>query len=618
MLIRFDKVTKEYPQKTLFREISFAVHEKERIGLIGLNGSGKTSLIRLITGDDKEYDGVIEKPGSVSVGCLYQEMYAEDDLTLYDAVMQAFPEVLRLKRAMGELEPDIHKPEVHEKYGQLQSRFELLNGYNLDNEIEKVLYGLSFTKDDLKRSIQTFSGGEKRRAGLAYLLLLKPDLLVLDEPTNHLDIPSVRWLEGFLLNWQGAILLISHDRYFLNKIVNRVFEIENNMVSFYKGNYEEHLAQKELRREVQRKEYEKQQELIGKTEEFIRRNIEGQKTKQAKSRRKMLEKMTRIAPVHNIERNILIRNWNVPQSYEHVVHLKGLSKSYDGKVLYSGIDMDIYRGEKIALIGANGTGKTTLLKTVAGKIQPDTGLCKIGEKVNHFYFSQELELIKGNLNVMDFIHKQIPMSTELEVRNLLAWFYFRGDEVLTTVDKLSGGEKSRLMVLSLLLASSNFLLLDEPTNHLDIYTRESFAEALSDYPGTVLFVSHDRYFIDSVADRLFVLSGTNLIPFDGTFAENEEEILALFNKQENPSSDNGSTEPKKTDTQKKKNVNVYKVSQIEDEIALLESRLSALEKEKFKEENYTDGRKMKELDEHLKSVKEEIDKKYAEWEEYQS
>ncbi len=619
MIVRFDNVTKIFPQKTLFERVNFTINKNDRVGLVGLNGSGKTTLIRLVMGDEIPDKGRVDKPGGLSLACLYQEMYKNDTRTLYEAMLEAFRSLLNLKKRIEKLEPQIQNDEnARKKYGELQHEFEKGGGYELDLNIEKVLTGLSFTEKDFERNITSFSGGEKRRAGLAYLLLRRPEFLILDEPTNHLDLLSVKWLENFLISWEGALLIISHDRYFLDKTVNRIFEIENREINTYTGNYEDFIEQKKMRIEVQKKEYEKQRQKIKETEEFIRKNIAGQKTKQAQSRRKMLNKMERVTPVHEKERKILVNYWKIPKSFNHVLSIAGLNKNFDEQAVIDSAEIDVYRGERIALVGANGSGKTTLLKIIAGHDNEYSGVCDLGQRVQPFYFSQNLESVKGSQTLFDYVHSLIPMSTNNEIMSLLAWFYFKGDEVNVKLDNLSGGEKSRLLTLTMLLSGANFLLLDEPTNHLDIYTRESLAEALFDFPGSILFVSHDRYFIDEVATKVYVLTGGQLTEITGGFTENEEKIISLFRDDKKDYKENvKAANYTEKSSNNGKNVNVFKINQIEEQITRLEGEKEKLEKEKFKEENYKDGRKMKQIDEKIKKIEIKVETKMKEWESYQ-
>ncbi len=618
MIVQFENVTKGFPHKTLFENVNFTINKNDRAGLIGLNGIGKTTLIKLVTGDEIPDKGRVNKPRSLNMGCLYQEMFKEDNRTLYTAMMEAYKHLVGLQTRIKKLEKSIENDEIaRKKYGELLHDFEHNGGYDIDLNINKVLTGLSFTGKDFERSLVTFSGGEKRRAGLAYLLLKKPEFLILDEPTNHLDLISVKWLENYLLSWDGALLIISHDRYFLDKTINRVLEIENKQVNLYSGNYEDYIAQKKQRIELQQKEYEKQQEKIKQTEEFIRRNIAGQKTKLAQSRRKMLAKMERISPVHEQERKILINHWKIDKSFNHVLDVKELTKTFDAGNILDSVNMDLYRGERIAVIGANGTGKTTFLKIVCGEDNDYSGQCKLGERVDAFYFSQNLDNVKGPDKVFDYIHSKIPMSTNNEVMNLLAWFYFKGDEAEIKLDNLSGGEKSRLLILSVLLSGANFLLLDEPTNHLDIYTRESLAEALTDFPGSILFISHDRYFIDEVATKIFVLSNGSFTIINGGFSENEEKIMSLFKLDKETGELNEKTEKvNQKPVPEKKNVNVYKVNKIEEEISRLDTLKQELEQSKFAQENYKDGRKMKEISDKISEIDKQIEQKMNEWEQY--
>jgi ATP-binding cassette subfamily F protein 3 len=616
MLVRFNNVTKEFPQKVLFSDASFSIYRKEKCGLIGLNGCGKSTLIKMILGNDPDYKGEIVKPKNMKVACLSQEMYDSiKGVTLYDALLKAFPEANEIQAKLDNLTNKLDRgDEYAHEYGKLMHRFEDLGGYDIKHNIEKVLTGLSFYPDDFKRDVSTLSGGEKRRAGLGFILLQSPDLLILDEPTNHLDILSVKWLEGFLISYTGAVLLISHDRYFLDKVVNKIIEIDNLCVSDYKGGYEDYIIQKSANEALQQKEYEKQQKLISKTEEFIRRNIEGQKTKQAKSRRKMLEKVQRLTPVHNEERKILIDSWDVSQSYNHVIHAEGLSKSFGEKKLFEGLDFNVYKGDKIAILGPNGAGKTTFFKMITGEQIPDNGELKVGGNVAPFYFAQNLDDIKGDVSVFDFIHSKTLKSTENEIRSLLAWFYFRGDVVSSKLDNLSGGEKSRLMALTMLLSGANLLLLDEPTNHLDIYTRESLAEALSDFPGSLIFISHDRYFIDSVATKIFVLNDGTFKEIMGSFSENEDEVLKMFSSADSDKKSEKENIPDKKADNQKKNVNTYKVNKLESEISELEKEIEEKEGFKFLPEYYKSGEKMKELSDVLEKLNEKLLNKIEEWE----
>jgi ATP-binding cassette, subfamily F, member 3 len=513
MLFRLADVSKSYGAQEVLRAVSFQINPGEHVGLVGRNGAGKTTLLRLIAGVESPDGGAVERVRGLKLGVLAQHVDFEGAETLLDAALSVFAELQQLEARMRELEHDMTEAtgdelqRVMHDYSDAQHAYEHAGGFSYHARAEAVLLGLGFRKEDFSKRAESLSGGEKNRLGLARLLLLEPDVLLLDEPTNHLDVEAVEWLEDFLAAYKSAYIIISHDRFFLDHTVTRVLDLENKKVESYKGNYSAYTVEKGERREQQQRAYEQQQEMIARTEEFIRRNLAGQKTKQAKSRRKMLEKIERVESVNNLD----TAKFNLKPTVrtgDQVLILDRVTVGFPTRALARDITLTLRRGERLGIIGANGTGKTTLLKTILGEQQPLGGEARWGTHVVTGYYDQRLRMIDDRHTVIEELRTVASSAAaDGELRGFLGRFLFTGDDVFKPVAVLSGGEKGRLALAKLIYSRVNVLVLDEPTNHLDIDSCEALEDALNEYDGTIITVSHDRYFLDRIATQILFFGG---------------------------------------------------------------------------------------------------------------
>ena len=527
MLIHLDQISKSFGSKTVLRDASFQLNPNEKVGLVGRNGTGKTTLFRIIAGTLEPDNGQIVRQPQVRLGFMQQMTHVEPKRTVFESAVSVFAHMEERAREMELLESEIESKSQHSDLHfsarplwHLQTRWEMEGGYSYEARTKAVLFGLGFEERDLEKSATVLSGGELNRLNLAKLLLSDPNLLLLDEPTNHLDISAVRWLEGFLKDYARAFVVISHDRYFLDATVTRILEIAEGNVEEYPGNYSWYTVERERRRELRLKAYEEQREMIARTEDFIRRNLAGQKTKQAKSRRNMLERMERLENVASGKPSARFRFDLNSQSGDVVFKLTKVSVGYEGKVLARNITGTIFRGRNVGIIGPNGSGKSTLLKTLLARQVPLTGKIQVGQKVELAYYDQQLSTLDPEATVLEEMRAVSPLATDETLRGYLARFLFFGDDVFHKTASLSGGEKSRLALAKLIFGKANTLLLDEPTNHLDIPSCEALEGALQDFPGTVIMVSHDRYLLNKLADQLLYLDGEGTCTaFDGTYEE---------------------------------------------------------------------------------------------------
>lgn len=526
MLFRLSNITKSYGGAEILRGVSFQVNPSEKVGLVGRNGSGKTTIFRLLTGGESPDSGEVVKAGALRLGLLDQHVDFQAGETVHTAALSAFKEIHDIEAEMRRLEKHMetdHSEAVLDKYADLQHAFELSDGFSYAAKAEAILLGLGFSIDSWGHDTATLSGGQKNRLGMARLLLSNSDVLLLDEPTNHLDVNAVEWLEGFLQTYDKAYVVISHDRYFLDRTTNRVIELDRGFAVTYKGNYSKYLVERELRREQQQREYENQQQLINKTEEFIRRNLEGQKTKQAKSRRTMLAKMERIDAVRSERSGGNFRLKNVERAGNNVLTAEDLAVGYGRNMLASGINILLHRGEVLGIMGGNGTGKTTLLRTLLGEIRELAGTVTWGTKTNIGYYSQTLGDLHDGNDVISELRRVAPLVESGELRSFLARFLFVGDDIEKKVSDLSGGEKGRLALAKLIYSQKNVLVLDEPTNHLDIPAREALESALDEYPGTIVVVSHDRFFLDKIVTQIISFeAGGEVLAHSGSYTDFHE------------------------------------------------------------------------------------------------
>ena len=525
MLFRISDVHKAFGSQDVLRGASLQVNPGEHVGLVGRNGAGKTTIFRLVSGEESPDRGDVVRARGVRLGLLAQHVHFESGSTVHESALAAFGHLQQIEHEMHELEhrmaETVDLEKVLERYSQLQQDFEREGGFEYAAKAESILLGLGFPREAWSLETEKLSGGQQNRLGLARLLLAEPDVLLLDEPTNHLDVKAVEWLEEYLQTYASGFVIISHDRYFLDRVCKRIIDLENGKAFSYNGNYSDYLIEREARREAQQRAYDNQQQLIAKTEEFIRRNIAGQKTKQAKSRRKMLEKLDRIDAVRADQSSGDFQLQSIERTGNHVLTVTGTTIGYPDKVLARDISFILRRGECLGIIGPNGSGKTTFLKTVLKKTPALEGEIRWGTKVQIGYYAQQLDdLDDRNEVIMELRRVAPPSATAGELRSFLAKFLFTGDDVYKKVQDLSGGEKGRLALAKLIYSRVNVLVLDEPTNHLDIPSREALEEALDAYKGTILTISHDRYFLDRIATQVLALDGQGLAEhYEGDYTE---------------------------------------------------------------------------------------------------
>jgi ATP-binding cassette subfamily F protein 3 len=529
-LLHAEQISKAFAGIPVLQDVSLQLEAHHKVGLIGANGSGKSTLLQILSGDLPPDSGTVERARRLAIGYLTQEMTLEGERTLYEEVREAFRPLLDMQAEMAELETRLGQSESNssalQRYGALLETFQAREGYAMQARVEATLYGLGFGAEDLQKPAAQLSGGQKNMAALARVLLEAPDLLLLDEPSNHLDIVATEWLEGFIRDYQGAVVVISHDRYFLDRTVEEIVEIERHRLTPYPGNYSAYVKVKAERLEQQRKAYEQQQADIRRQEEFIRRNMAGQKTKQAQSRQKALDRLDRVAPPTTDGRRIGLQfETNQRESHEVIVCRK-VHKSYGPHHVLRGVDFTVYRGEKVGLMGPNGAGKSTLLRLLMQQDTADEGTLRLGRNTAATYYDQEMAELNPNATALDEVWQIAPLKSVGEMRSYLARFLFSGDEVYNVIGHLSGGEKSRVALAKLMLSPANLLILDEPTNHLDIPAREALESALSEYPGAALIVSHDRYFLDRIVSRLLYLRDGRCDAYPGNYTDYQAHLAA--------------------------------------------------------------------------------------------
>ena len=621
MLIQLNNVTKNFVVNEIFSNVKMEINDKDRVAIVGRNGAGKSTLLKIISGELSFDSGERTVSKNTTIGYLSQEFIVREDLSIYEEMITCFDEIISLEANLEKLSYELtpenieNDPGLLDRFGRLQNEVLTHKDYHYKSKIESVLYGLDFTKDVFDKKISTFSGGEKTRLSMAKLLLSEPDLLILDEPTNHLDMENVAWLENYLSSYNGAIVIVSHDRYFLDKVVNVVYNLEFGKLKKYVGNYSKFLKQYEEDYEKQLKEFTSQQKDIKRLEEFVQKNIARASTsKMAKSRQKVLDKMELIDnpkkddKAANIEFNIK------EQSGRDVLMIENLKVGYDGKQVGNAYNFSVYKGDRIAIVGRNGIGKSTLIKTIAKKQNAIGGSVHYGSKVSLGYYDQKQAEFESSKTILNELWDEYPLMKEAEVRTVLGRFLFRGDSVLKIVRDLSGGEKARLQLAKLMLEKNNLLVLDEPTNHLDITSKQVLEDALENYEGTIVFVSHDRYFINKIANKVLDITGDDYSIYLGNYdyylEKREQELIAKKLKEE------------KTDEVQEKVANNYVLGKEEkkrirklertreellEKIESLEEKVSLVNNELTKEEVYTDAVKVQEYNEELRSLNQEIE-----------
>lgn len=633
MILSCQNISKAFNEETILKGVSFHIEDYEKAAIVGINGAGKTTLLRIIVGELAPDEGLITLSRGKTFGYLSQNQNVNSDNTLYDEMRGAKADVIALEEKIRETELSMkqasgHKlDELMEAYSRLTHAFELAGGYAYKSEITGVLKGLGFAETDFSKQISTLSGGEKTRTALGKLLLLKPDLIILDEPTNHLDLNSIAWLETYLLNYKGAVLIVSHDRYFLDKIAGKIIEIDQTRATSYTGNYSDYAVKREHLRSAALNAYFKQQQEIRHQEAVIEklRSFNREKSiKRAESREKLLQKMDVLEKPTEAATDIHMTLTPRVVSGNDVIHIEGLSKSFGSRQLFSDIDMDIKRGEHVAVIGDNGAGKTTILKIINGLLDADAGTITLGTNVHIGYYDQEHHVLHMDKTLFDEISDEYPYLNQTEIRNTLAAFLFTGDDVYKRIGDLSGGERGRLSLARLMLSEANFLILDEPTNHLDITSKEILEDALNSYEGTVLYVSHDRYFINRTASRILDLKEKTLTGYLGNYdyylEKKEASSKALPSWSVSSSGKDAAPSENKLDWQAKKEQQAKArkkendLRKCEEAISALEKRIAGVESDMLLPENATNAAKLQELAGKLEEMNGELLGLYEKWE----
>jgi ATP-binding cassette subfamily F protein 3 len=633
MLITASNVSKSFDGiENIIENINLGISFGDRIGIVGVNGSGKSTLLNILSGNDKKFGGVVTIARSSRIGILEQIINFSSEDTLMSECKKAFRETLELQSKIKEIEKKLEmdlsqdeQEEAHLEYSHYLSLLEESNGYNIEYKIEKVLAGLGFPESFFNRKMITLSGGERRRAILSRILLEDTNVLMLDEPTNHLDIPAIDWVSDFINSYYGAVVVISHDKKFLNRVTNKIFEIELGKGTLYKGNFDSYLQQKERLIERQVKEYEAQQDYINRTEDFIRRYKAGQRARQAKGRQKQLENINIVERPIFLRRDISVKDLLKPErSGNEVAVLEDSNLGYDEKVIVKKANVKIYRSDKVVIVGNNGIGKTTLIKALTGENKPISGIAKTGYNVNYIYFTQDTSDLHLESTIIDYINHIRPDLKEGQIRNLLAKFYFTGDKVFEDTSILSGGEKTRLAILSFILKNANLLLLDEPTNHLDLFTIDSLGSILKDYPGTIIAVSHDRDFIDMFAEKIILMHSDGITMLNGNFSDNSDFILEklsegrLSNKHykiQKSKNQQIEEDKEKQQTKKKKNLNTFKINQVEQVISELEEKLEMLRGKLINQNVVSNYLLLQETQAEIEKTEQILKEKLDEWEE---
>lgn len=621
-ILSLTNIKKSYIDEETIRDGNLIVEDKDKIGLIGINGSGKSTLFNIITENLSYDEGEIFRKKDLKIGYLEQQLSLHTEGSIYDNCLSIFADLIELEKNLRNQEhiiaenPDNLDEELM-KYQRLQDEFHKRDGYSYNSKIRGTLIGLGFTEEDFDKDISTLSGGQKSRVALAMLLLEDADLLLLDEPTNHLDIGAISWLEKYLKDIDKAVIIISHDRYFLNNIVSKVVLLENGATKTYKGNYDNYMRQRKKDFEVLKRQYEDQQKEIKRQEEIIKRYMNlgrDRFIKQGKSRKKMLDKMQRIEmPTSNKKTNLHFTPKKT--SGRDVLEIKNLAKSFGDHQVFHDLNGFVYKNDKIGLIGPNGVGKSTLFKIIAGEISPTSGEVRLGSNVDVAFFYQELDNLSLDKTVMDEIWDEFPKLEHFQIRKYLAEFLFVGDDIFKTIDELSGGERGRLSLLKIMLKGANFLVLDEPTNHLDIDSKEILEDALLKYEGTVLSISHDRYFLNKTVDKIFEMTESGINTFLGNYDYYLEKTTEVETDDEDYKSRTEIEREKREEREeRKKNKALRKEKEkIEKEISTLEEKLSTIDSKLADSNTYSDYQLASDLSIERESLANTLEELYEKW-----
>lgn len=631
LLLNGANLSKSFSGEMLFEDVSFQVYDKDKIGFVGVNGAGKSTLIKMIT-DEIDYDsGDITKSRETKIGYLEQHPVADSNRTVMDEILTVFSEILDIERQLNEIESDMefengNIDSLISRQIALQERFIELDGTHYRSKIKSVIKGLGFSEDVLSMKLCHLSGGQKTRIALCKILLSDTNLLLLDEPTNHLDIDSVEWLEGFLDSYKGAFIVISHDRFFLDRVTNKTFELENKHLRSFDGSYSEYITQRELERLTEQRDYDWKVREIHRLEQVVEqqrvwKRKKNKKTHTLDNTRKMIERLEKtLVKPEKAPKSIRFRFRACAGGANNVLITKKLGMSFGEKKLFNNVDIHIKKGEKVFLLGPNGCGKTTLIKILMGQLSQTSGDYQIGENIHVGYYDQFKENLHRDKTVMNEVWDEYPSLTQTEIRSALALFLFQGDDVFKDIRTLSGGELARVEMTKLLLQSINFLIMDEPTNHLDIASREALESTLYDYDGTMLMVSHDRYFINKLADKIIYLTGNGVKVFDGNYDNYLEfkESLALTEKSEEKKEERGLDykERKRIEAEKRKLINRY--NKVEELIGANEKKIAELQAAYNDPEISSDYARLGEISLEIENLSKELDMLMEEWEDLES
>lgn len=629
MILSCNNISKSFGTDVIIKSCSFNIEDHEKAAIVGINGAGKSTLLKIITGIEPADTGLVTLAKDKTLGYLSQQQNLNSDNTIYDELLSVKQYILDMEAQLRSIENQMKSADdtsletLMKKYSDLNHEFELNNGYAYKSEITGVLKGLGFAEEDFTLNVNTLSGGQKTRVALGRLLLSKPDIILLDEPTNHLDMESISWLENYLLNYSGAVLIVAHDRYFLDKIVSKIIELDNGNATVFSGNYTNYASKKAILRNMQLKEYLNQQREIKHQEEVITKlkQFNREKSiKRAESREKMLNKMEFVDKPEILNDKMDIKLEPNVISGNDVLTVDNLTKGFDGTVLFDNICFQIKRGERVALIGSNGTGKTTILKLINGIIPADSGSIYLGAKVNIGYYDQEHHVLDPDKTIFDEIRDAYPDLNNTQIRNTLAAFLFTNEDVFKYIKDLSGGERGRVSLAKLMLSNANFLILDEPTNHLDITSKEILENALNSYTGTVLFVSHDRYFINSTATRIIELANKTVVNYIGNYDYylEKKDILGAKPITNNTSKSSSSAisklnwqEEKVKQAQQKKIKN--EIKRTEERMALIEAEIEELDNMYADPAISSDTAKLMEIHTRKEALSKELDELYDKW-----
>lgn len=629
IILSVNGLTKSFLNENILEDLTFSISDRDKVGIVGDNGSGKTTLFNILTKDLSFDSGDINFAKNVNLSILRQNISYTSDKTVYEECLKVFEDIILLEKEIRELEiemgnKNLSEEEIHKLFDIYESKrhyFEENSGYSYNSKVRGVLFGLGFLESDFSKSVNNLSGGQKSRLHLAKILLKPSNLILLDEPTNHLDIESIQFLESYLRDYKGSCLIISHDRYFLNAVCNRIFSIENKKLKSFNCGYDEFVLRREKNLEINWHLYEKQQKEISRQKEIIQRfeNYGNNRfIKQASSRRKLLEKIDLVENPEIYKNSMKLKLVPEVESGKDVLKISDLSMGFVDKNLFDDINLNVYKGDKIGLVGKNGVGKTTLFKIICNNLEPIKGSCDLGARVLLGYYDQEQKTLNNQNSVMEEFWDAYPRMNNFEVRSHLAKFNFYDEDLFKSVGELSGGERARLELLKLMLSKSNFLLLDEPTNHLDIESKEVLEKAIIDYSGTVLTISHDRYFLNKVVNKIWYLENGKITEFYGNYDyfleklnekdEVEEKIISKTELEKE--------KKKRREIEKQERAKKYKLKEIEDKIFEIEDKIESLNKDIQNPEIFNDKDKFLKISEDLSKLIKEKENLYLEWENY--